>query len=62
MCASSAPVFPLAEIRVSFSYDDGGDDDYDGGVFFFGSLGFYLKHVSASASSAKMFSPSAETS
>ena len=33
MCASSAPVFPLAEILVRFSYDDGGDDDYDGGVF-----------------------------
>ena len=34
MCASSAPGFPLAEILVSFSYDDGGDDDYDGAVFF----------------------------
>ena len=39
MCASSAPVFPLAEILVSFSYDDGGDDDYDGGVFFYWAVG-----------------------
>ena len=53
MCASSAPVFPLAEILVSFSYDAGGGDDYDGGFFFFGLDGG-LNHVSAGASSGRL--------
>ena len=48
MCASSAPVFPLAEILVSFSYDDGSDDDYDGGVFLLGRWGF-ISHMSVLA-------------
>ena len=60
MCASSAPVFPLAEILVSFSYDAGGGDDYDGGVFFFflASMGVSIMSVlahPADASRAPVF-------